>query len=206
MNDNLKKIIYSPGLTAFFLLFTSCFNNRNCEKISLSKDELDWFKQINEDTVFFQAILNKEKDTFIIDVMKTPIYTTCNNYELGKYIYPSISLRFNCLDDYKISNIRKDYFLEFYKSNEDISSQNCQKGINFFELDVEPFDELKKLPQSKIKDPYSKDSIDVFRFRLGDNAQNIEGLVDIMAEFSISKKYGLISYQRLDSIRFERVW
>ena len=83
---------------------------------------------------------------------------------------------------------------------------HSDKDVNFFELDVEPFVKFEDIPQTKIKDPYSTDSIIVYRFRLGEKAQNMEGLVDIMKEFCISKKYGLMSYQRLDSAVFERVW
>lgn len=187
-------------------LVSSCLNNVGCKKVSISRNELDWFtNHINKKVVFFKSSTN-EIDTFLIEVEREPTYSSCNKFELGEYVFPCITLRFDCQDNYKVATSRKRFLLEFYKSIEDIDSINCQKGMSFFELDVTNFYDFNSFPKIKIKDPRSNDSIITYKFRLGKQARNPEGIYHMMSEFTISKKYGLMSYQRIDSVRYERVW
>ncbi len=198
-----KNVIFSSALT---FALNSCFNQTDCKKLELSKEEISWFTNYeNGDTIFFETKLS-EIDTFIVEVLNKPDYTVCNKFELGNYVYPTIFLRFQCLDNYPIEKRRKDYYLEFYLSNGDTSCQLSRKGIDFFELDIKTFRDFDSIPNKHIKYKNGEDSTKVFFFRKGENAKNTEGIFHIMEEFTISKEFGLVSYRTLKGDFYERVW
>lgn len=202
MTGNMKTMLFAVML----IILTSCLNQSGCIKVKLSQEEISWFSHYkNGDTVYFKNQL-KEVDTFVIEVLNEPDYTVCNKFELGEYIYPTVFLRFQCLDDYTIEERRKNYHLEFYLDVGDTSNQISQKGVNFFELDVDSFREFDSKDKTRMRFQNDKDSIDVFIFKKGFNAQNQEGIVDIMHEFAITKKYGLVWYRTVKGETYERVW
>lgn len=198
---NNKTILFS-----IILLFASCANNSDCKKITLSKKDLSWFLNYkNNQKIYFKNQAD-EVDTFVVEVLNKPDYTDCYKFELGEYVYPTIYLRFRCLDNYQIEERRKNYHLEFYKSIEDTNNVNCSKSVSFFELDTETFTDFNSLNIVNYEIAKNHKKIDLYVFEKDINAVNNEGLVNIMESFAISKEYGLVWYKTVNGDSYERVW
>ena len=208
--DSCVRTIMKLGLfiLASLVLFTSCLN-RDCKKLDLSKEEMEWFENYeNGDSVFFVNQFN-EMDTFIVEVSSEVEYTTCNRFELGEYVYPLMSLRFQNVDDYRTQKGSNVFYLEFYKDIDNLDSINgkaCQKAVYFFELTAQTFYAFEKLPHKNIIGPNTRDSIVAYEFTLNIEATNEPNIVHIMQQFAISKEYGLVSYKTLKGDVYQRIW
>lgn len=202
---NLLVVLFGSIFLGYIL--NSCVGQpESCLKVNLSKDEETWFNNYrNGDTIFFSNIEN-EIDTFVIDVDIKPEYTQCNRFELGPYIYASQSLEFKNLDDYSVDGLDKNYFLGFNKIGQDSTDIKSYKYMGFFDLSTGKFFDFSRVPKQEFTIPKTGQKIEVYVYTKNYNCSNVEGGIEIMQEFAISKEYGLIWYKTLKGDTYNRVW
>jgi hypothetical protein len=188
------------------LILTSCKNDTSCKKINLSSDEMSWFTNfVNEDIIYFTS-QNKEVDTFIIEISAEPSYTVCNKFELGPNIYASHAVSFASHDSYKFDAFDDGYYLGFNKIGQDTSDKECSKYLSFFDLRTGSFFDFSKVPKEKYTNSKTGEKIDVFIYTKDYNCSNIDGGTEIMQQFAISKKYGLVWYRTIKGDYYQRIW
>jgi hypothetical protein len=193
--------------TILFFVLNSCVGqDDDCLKMDLSKEEKGWFTNHKDgDTIYFLSS-SQERDTFVVNASDILSYTSCNTFELGPYVYQLGSFSFRSTDNYAIGPNRKRYSIGFNKIGQDSTMLNCKKRIRFFDLSAPEFYDFSKVPTQEFTIPRTGEKIQLFIYTKNYNCSNQEGGPEIMEEFAISKKYGLVWYRTVQGDTYSRVW
>lgn len=195
-------------LLALSIICYSCFSNsKDCDKVDLSSEETEWFKNYNSgDTIYYRNQYN-EVDTFIVNADYILSYTSCNKFELSSFIYQIGSLSFDNIDHYPLKTRRKRYAIGFSKLGQDNGDYPCKKDVSFFELSTGEITDLSRIPTEEfiLPAPNGK-KIVLYNFIKNKYCSNTEGGQELIEEFSISKEFGLIRYKTLNGDIYNRVW
>jgi hypothetical protein len=78
--------------------------------------------------------------------------------------------------------------------------------LSFFDLRTGSFFDFSKVPKEKYTNSKTGEKIDVFIYTKDYNCSNIDGGTEIMQQFAISKKYGLVWYRTIKGDYYQRIW
>lgn len=199
-----KKIFIWIGL---FLSVSSCNWYSDCNKVSLSKEDGEWFNCCNlGDTIILKSNM-ENYDSLIVTVKKCE-YSPCNKFELGINQYQSILITLKSTN-IKVNECKKQLmknpFIKFYSEASDEEYEKTYRAIEVYNLQFQSLsytsDSLINYEETpvRLKIPYFKDSLYVYRFD-DKNSRSQYPYVNskypcAVKSFHWSTKYGLVQYE-----------
>ena len=178
------------------LLFESCIFS-GCEKLDLSKAELEWFNSYKVGQTLYYKNQYDDIDTLI--VYKNDLrYSPCNKFELSEYQYQKAEIRIN--DKNNKNSARNNRVQMTYVQKEDELSF---KHIHVFDYHFNGSNLNKELKDTIINlQHFQNEKVKCLIFGTKDNLTHDTSNNDLK-KFYWNKEKGLIKYVLRDTLEYE---
>lgn len=187
----MKTIFY----VTILVLLGACQLDSTCKKITLSQQELDWFKNYKKGEIRLYKNQFGEIDTFRLST-KPEVYTTpCNRIEIGEFQYQSIELPFDLLGENFKKKKDRAFTIHFTKRDQRSSDHNCKKRFNLHDLGTKAILDMNDIDLRSDTLLLTNSLIQVYHFTSEKNLEDTDYGSTNYKSFDVSKKYGLVRYE-----------